>query len=151
VRRRGGTLADGSTVAGRRQGVAGEHRWGPGEAPGKKSGDGAHRGGRATVRRRKMAGAAAFNGGGVALVVVDEGGWVLQLERDPGVRRRWSIEGKSSSEGRSPEGVNNEDARMKPVLEEGLRWRKTGEEDAWAMGTSVRCSGVDGQDERHVG
>jgi hypothetical protein len=46
-----------------------------------------------------------FNGDGVALVIVDEGGWVLQLEGDPGVRRRRSIEGKSSSEGCSPEGA----------------------------------------------
>jgi hypothetical protein len=56
------------------------------------------------VGRREVAGAAAFNGSGVTPVVIDEGGWVLQLERDPGVRRRRSIEGKSSSEGRSPEG-----------------------------------------------
>jgi hypothetical protein len=96
------------------------------------------------VGRRKMAGAAAFNGGGVALVVVDEGGWVLQLERVLRVRRQWSIEGKSSSEGRSPEGAKGGDAQTEPGAEEGLRWRKTGEEDAWAMGTSVRCSGVDG-------
>jgi hypothetical protein len=72
-------------------------------APGKKSEDGAHRGGRESVWRREVAGAVMFNGGGVASVVVDESGWVLQLEGDPGVRRRWSIEGKSSSEGRSPE------------------------------------------------
>jgi hypothetical protein len=45
-----------------------------------------------------------FNGGGVAPVVIDEGGCVLQLEGDPGVRRRRSIEGKSSSEWHSPEG-----------------------------------------------
>jgi hypothetical protein len=48
--------------------------------------------------------AAVFNGGGVAPVVIDVRGGVLQLEGDPGVRRRRSIEGKSSSEGRSPEG-----------------------------------------------
>jgi hypothetical protein len=91
-------------VAHQRQGVAGEQRWGPGVAPGKKSEDGAHRGGRMTVGRREVAGAVAFNSGGVAPVVVDEGGGVLQLEGEPGVRRRRSIEGKSSSEGRSPEG-----------------------------------------------
>jgi hypothetical protein len=49
-----------AVAAGRRKGVAGEHRWGPGEAPGKKSGDGVHRGGRATMGRRKMAGATVF-------------------------------------------------------------------------------------------
>jgi hypothetical protein len=51
------------------------------------------------VGRREVADAAD-----VAPVVVDEGGWVQQLEGDPGVRRRRSIEGKSSSKGRSPEG-----------------------------------------------
>jgi hypothetical protein len=56
------------------------------------------------VGRWEVAGAAAFNGGGVALMVIDEGGWVLQLEGDPGVRRQRSIEGKSILEGRSPEG-----------------------------------------------
>jgi hypothetical protein len=55
--RRGGVLTGGSAVARRRQGVAGEHRWG-----------------RATVGQREVAGAAAFNGGRVAPVVVDEGG-----------------------------------------------------------------------------
>jgi hypothetical protein len=58
--RRGGVLTGGSAVARRRQGVAGEHRRG-----------------RATVGQREVAGAAAFNGGRVAPVVVDEGGWVL--------------------------------------------------------------------------
>jgi hypothetical protein len=59
-RARGGVLDGGAVAADRRKGVAGEHRWGPGEAPGKKSGDGVHRGGRATVGRRKMAGATVF-------------------------------------------------------------------------------------------
>jgi hypothetical protein len=78
VRWRGGALDGGAVGAGRRQGAAGEHRWVPGEAPGKKSGDEAHRGGRATVGRRKTVGAAVFNGGGVAPVVVDVRGEVLQ-------------------------------------------------------------------------
>jgi hypothetical protein len=43
VGRRGGVLTDGSAVARRRQGVADEHRWGPGEVACRKSGDGAHR------------------------------------------------------------------------------------------------------------
>jgi hypothetical protein len=62
----------------------------------------AHRSGVPMVRRRKRRQAAAFNDGGVALVVIDErggGGGVLQLEGDPGVRRRRSIEEWSSSEG----------------------------------------------------
>jgi hypothetical protein len=51
------------------------------------------------VGRRKAAGAVVFNGGGVASVVVDVGGWVLQLDRDPGVRRWQSIEGKEQLRG----------------------------------------------------
>jgi hypothetical protein len=55
------------------------------------------------VGQREVAGAAAFNGGGIAPVVIDVRRGVLQLEGDPGVRRRQSIEGKSGSEGRSSE------------------------------------------------
>jgi hypothetical protein len=73
-------------------------------APGKEERAGAHRNGGSMARRCKRCRPAVFNGGGVAPVVVDEGGWVLQLEGDPRVWRRRSIEGKSSSEGRSPEG-----------------------------------------------
>jgi hypothetical protein len=61
--------------------------------------------------RREAVGVVVFNDDGVAPVVVDEGGWVLQLERYPGVRRQRSIEGKSSSEGCSPEGADGSDAR----------------------------------------
>jgi hypothetical protein len=74
-------------------------------APGKEERVGAHQNGGSTMRRRKRRRAAVFNGGGVAPVLIDEGGWILQLEGDPGVRRWRSIEGKSSSEGRSPEGA----------------------------------------------
>jgi hypothetical protein len=73
-------------------------------APDKEERVRAHRNVGSTVRRCKRRRAAVFNGSGVAPVVIDEGGWVLQLKGDPGVRRRRSIEGKSSSEGRSPEG-----------------------------------------------
>jgi hypothetical protein len=66
-----------------------------------------------TVGRREAAGAAVFNGGRVAPVVVDEGSWVLQLDRDPGVRRRRSIEGKSSSEGAQRRGGDSGGARQK--------------------------------------
>jgi hypothetical protein len=48
------------------------------------------------------------------------------------------------------EGADGGDARTESGVEEGLRWRETGE-DAWAMGTSVRCSGVDGRDEQRTG
>jgi hypothetical protein len=103
------------------------------------------------VRQRKQRRAAVFNGGGVAPVVVDEGGWVLPLVGDLGVRRRRSIERWSSLEGRWPEEADGGDARTESGVEEGLRWWKTDEVDAWAMGTSVRCSGVDGRDERCAG
>jgi hypothetical protein len=112
--------------------------------PGKEEGAGAHRSSGSTARRCKQRWAAVFNGGGVAPMVVDEGGWVLQLEGDPGVRRQRSIEKWSSSEGRSPEGVDGGDARTESGVEEGLRWQKISEVDAWAMGTSVRHSGMDG-------
>jgi hypothetical protein len=63
-------------------------------------------------------------------VVVDERGEVLELEGDQRVRRPWSIEGKCSSEGRSPEGANGSDAQTEFGTEEGLRRWKTGEEGA---------------------
>jgi hypothetical protein len=107
--------------------------------PGKEERAGAHRNGVPMVRRRKRRRAAAFNGGGVAPVVVDERGEVLQLEGDPGVRRRQSIEEWSSSEGAHQRGGGRG------------RWRKIGEEDAWAMGTNARRSGVDRRDERRAG
>jgi hypothetical protein len=81
---RDGALAGSSVVARRWQGVASEHRWGPGVVPGKEEGAGAYRNGGSTARRRKRHRAAVFNNGGVTLVVIDEGGWVLQLEGDPG-------------------------------------------------------------------
>jgi hypothetical protein len=59
-RRLGDVLNGGAVGASWRQGVVGEHRWGPKVAPGKKSGGRAHRGGRAKVGRWEVAGAAAF-------------------------------------------------------------------------------------------
>jgi hypothetical protein len=67
--------------------------------PGEEERAGAYRNGVPTVRLRKRRRAATFNGGGVAPVVVYECGEVLQLEGDPGMRRRRSIEEWSSSEG----------------------------------------------------
>jgi hypothetical protein len=104
VRWHGGALADGSTVAQRWQGVAGDLKGATWEVPGKEERAGAHRKGVPMVRRCKRHRAAVFNGGGVTPVVVDDGGWVLQFDGDPRVRRRWSIEGRSISEGHSPEG-----------------------------------------------
>jgi hypothetical protein len=46
--------------------------------------------------------------------------------------------------GRSPKGADGSDTRTESGMEEGLRWQKIGEVDAWAMGTSVRRSGMDG-------
>jgi hypothetical protein len=68
-------LAGGSAVTRWRQGVAGEHRWGPAVAPGKKSGDGAHRGGRTAVVIQGVAddAAAPSGGGGVPQLVADAG------------------------------------------------------------------------------
>jgi hypothetical protein len=69
-------------VARRRQGVAGDFEGGTGEVPGKEERAGAHQNGMPTVRWRKRRRAAVVNGGGVAPVVVDEHGEVLQLEGD---------------------------------------------------------------------
>jgi hypothetical protein len=48
-------------------------------------------------------------------------------------------------------GADDGDARTESSAEEGLQWRKTDEEDVWAMGMNARRSGVDGRDERRVG
>jgi hypothetical protein len=87
MRRRGhptrdGALTGGSAVAHRQQGVAGDLEAATGEVPGKEEGAEAHRSGVPTVRRRKRRWVVAFNGGGVAPVVVDEHGEDLQLEGD---------------------------------------------------------------------
>jgi hypothetical protein len=74
------------------------------------------------VRRRKRRRVAVFNGGGVALVAVDECGGVLQLEGDQGVRRQRSIEELSNSEDAHQKGVDGGDARTESGAEEGLRW-----------------------------
>jgi hypothetical protein len=71
-------------VARRRQGVAGDLEGATGEVPGMEERAGAHRNGVPTVRQRKRRRAAALNGGGVAPVVVDERGEVLQLKGDRG-------------------------------------------------------------------
>jgi hypothetical protein len=120
--RDGGAPTGGSAMARRRQGVARDLEGTTGEVPGKEEGAGAHRNGGSMVRQRKRRRAVVFNDDGVAPVVVDEGGWVLQLEGDTGVRRRQSIEGKRSSEGRSPwGGVDGGDAQTESGAEEGLQ------------------------------
>jgi hypothetical protein len=110
-------------VARRRQGVGGDLEGSIGEVPGKEERAGAHRNGVPTVRRHKRRWAAAFNDGGVAPVVVDEHGEVLQLEGDPGVRRRRSIKEWSSSEGAHRRGgADGDDARTESGAGEGLWW-----------------------------
>jgi hypothetical protein len=69
-------------VAHRQQGVARDLEVATGEVPGKEEGAEAHRSGVSTVRRRKRRRVAAFNGGGVAPVVIDECGEDLELEGD---------------------------------------------------------------------
>jgi hypothetical protein len=118
---------------------------------GKEDRAGAHQNSVPTVRRRKRRRATAFNGGGVAPVVVDERGEVLQLKGDPGLRRWWSNEEWSSLEGAHRRGADGDDAWTESGADEGLRWRKTDEEDAWVMGTNVRRLGVNRRDERCVG
>jgi hypothetical protein len=75
--RRGGALAGGTTLARQWQGVTEDLERATGEVPGKKERAGAHRNGGSTARRRKRRRMVVFNSGGVAPVVVDEGGWVL--------------------------------------------------------------------------
>jgi hypothetical protein len=96
------------------------------------------------VRRRKRRRATVFNGSGVAPVVVDLRGGVLQhrCERGKlGLAPIW--------EWRGSEGAHRRGERQRR-RSDGV-WRggvapvtKTDEVDAWAMGTKVHCSGVDG-------
>jgi hypothetical protein len=65
-------------VARWRQGVAGDLEGATGKVPGKEERAEAHQNGGLTVRRRKRRRATVFNGGGVAPVVVDVRGGVLQ-------------------------------------------------------------------------
>jgi hypothetical protein len=130
----GGVLAGGSAVASRWQGVAGDLEEAKGEVPGKEERARAHQNSGPTVRWRKWRRAAVFNGGGVAPVVIDECGGVPQLEGDQGVRRRRSIEERSSSEGAHRKGADGGDARTESGEEEGLWWWEAGEADAWAVG-----------------
>jgi hypothetical protein len=64
--------------AGRRQGAAGEHRWGPRVAPGKKIGGGAHPiGGASGGGGGQWDGAVAFDSGGVGMMVANDGALAL--------------------------------------------------------------------------
>jgi hypothetical protein len=115
-------LTSGSAVAHRQQGVAGDLEAATGEVPGKEEGAEAHRSGVPTVRRRKRHWVVAFNGGGVAPVVVDERGEDLQLRETSRVRRRWPIKEWGSSEGAHRQGADDGDTRAESGAEKGLRW-----------------------------
>jgi hypothetical protein len=83
--------------AGRQQGVAGEHRWGPGVAPRRRSGGGAHRSGGSTRGRRSGGvGAEAVAGVGAerAPVSCEAVRWLKVEAREVAVARRRSGEGK---------------------------------------------------------
>jgi hypothetical protein len=136
----------------RRQDLAGDLEGATGEVSSKEERAGAHQNGVPTLRRRKWCQAAAFNGGGIAPVVVDEGRWILQLEGDPGVRRWKSIEEWSGSEGRSlEEGRTSVMLGWSPARRRGSGGRKPTRWMPGRSGTSVRCSGMDGRDERRAG
>jgi hypothetical protein len=139
-------------AASRRQGAAVDLEGAMREVSGKEEGAGAHRSHGPTVRRRKRRRAAVFNGDGVAPVVVDECGGVLQLEGDQGVRRRRSIEEWSSSEGCLPEkGRSVVTLRWGPTRRRGSGGGKPTRQTPRRWGMRVRHSGVDGRDERRAG
>jgi hypothetical protein len=83
--RHGAALVGGPMMANRWHGDAGDLAGPTGRTSGKEEGAGAHQKGGSTMRQREWRQAAAFNGGGVAPVVADECGEVLQLEGDKGV------------------------------------------------------------------
>jgi hypothetical protein len=91
-------------VARRWQSVAGDLEGATWEVPGKEEGVEAHRSGVSMVRRCKRCRVVALNGGGVAPVVIDECGEVLQLEGDQWGEEATVDGGKEQLRGRSQEG-----------------------------------------------
>jgi hypothetical protein len=87
---------------------------------GKEERAGAHQNGVPTKRRCKRRRAAAFNGSGVAPVVVDECGGVCSSSETSGVSRRRLIEERSSSKGAHRKGADGGDAQTESGMEEGL-------------------------------
>jgi hypothetical protein len=71
-----------SAAASRRHGIAGDLEGATEEVPSKEERVGAHQNGGPMVRRRKRRRAVAFTDDGVAPMVIDERGEVLQLEGD---------------------------------------------------------------------
>jgi hypothetical protein len=96
-----------------------------GRGPGKEERAGAHRNGGSTVRRRKRHRAAVFNGGGVAPVVVDMRGGVLQHRCGRGKRDlapiwEWrSSEGAHRRGGRQRRRSAKSDVRERPPVTGG--------------------------------
>jgi hypothetical protein len=58
---------------------------------------------------------------------------------------------RAARRGAHPRGPDGGDSQTESSTEEGFRQRKTGEVDAWAMGTKARSSGVDGRDKWRAG
>jgi hypothetical protein len=67
------------------------------------------------------------------------------------VRRRRLIDERSSSEGAHRKGADVGDARTESDAEEGSCGGKLARRTPGRWGKSVRCSGVDGRDERRAG
>jgi hypothetical protein len=97
-------------AASRRQGAAGELVGATGRTPGREEGAGAHQKGGSTVRRCKRRRVVVFNGGRIALVVID-GARVRRvrlIEKNGGPGRRSPMKANGgairakSCEGRSP-------------------------------------------------
>jgi hypothetical protein len=79
-------------------------------------------------------------------------GWLGPAARGrPGVRRRLSIEERSSSEGAHQKGADGGDARTESGTEEGSGGGKPARWTLGRWGKRVRRSGVDGQDEWRAG
>jgi hypothetical protein len=92
--------------------------------PGKEERAGAHWNGGSTVRRRKRRRAAVSNSGGVAPVVVDVRGGVLQHRCGREKRDLALIRGMAKLRGRSPERGDSGNARTEFGAEEGLwQWK----------------------------
>jgi hypothetical protein len=58
---------------------------------------------------------------------------------------------RAARRGAHRRGAYGGDARTESNVEEGFRRQKTGEVDAWEMGTKARRSSMDGRDKRRTG
>jgi hypothetical protein len=140
--RRGDMLTGGSTVARRRQGVAGDLEEVTGKVPGKEEGTGAHRKGGSRVRRCKRRRAAAYVGGEGAPVVTGGGDEVLQLDRGEGVRDLQEISGIGSSGRSSPGSGGRWWCSAGICKERGCWWPEAAVRVRGAVGKLGRSRGV---------